>query len=269
MTGASGSFYSRTMNYNLEGYLTLTVNWKQTCEPGDDFSTVEVEAAIVRDNSGNPAGGTWLANAAGGILVNGEKACGWSKNQSAGWTNPGSTGWSGKGSVKVNHTAAKTITIQIQSVTWNNQSYSSSSFSIPAKSQSVTLSAIPQKHTLTIKAGAGSTITVNRTSSPSGKKGNLANGAEIYDGDVLKLTTAVTLPYEIVTQTVNGAAFTSGGSHTVSKDVSVVTTTRMLGLMRISNGTTFDAYLVYISNGSSLEMYLLYIDNGSSWDLYR
>lgn len=144
MTGASGSFYSRVNNYNLEGYLTLTVKWKQTFTAGSDFSTVEIEAALVRDDSGNSAGGTWLASSDGGIIVNGTKVCGWYKNESAGWTHPGSTGWSGKGSVKVNHTAAKTITIEIQSVTWNNGTYSSSSFTIPRKTQNVTLQAVQQ-----------------------------------------------------------------------------------------------------------------------------
>lgn len=267
MTGASGSFYSRTQNYNLEGYLTLTVKWTQTYNLGDSYSTVTVEASITRDDSGNQAGGTWLANADGGILVNGTKVCGWTKNQSSGWTNPGSTGWSGKGSTTISHTIAETITIEIQNVTWNNQTYSSSSFTIPKKSESVTLESIPQAHTLSISAGSGSTITVNRTSSPSVSTGALKHGATVYDGDVLKITTSAVLPYEIVTQTVNGSAFTSGGTHTVSKNVSVITTTKMLGLVRIDNGSAFETYLVYIDNGTGWDMYIPYIDNGSSWDL--
>lgn len=267
MTGASGSFNSKVYNANLEGYLTLTVKWTQTCNPGDSYSTVNIEADLTRQDSGNAAGGTWYTWADGGIVVNGTEACGWNNKDSAGWTNPGQTGWRGTGSVKVNHTAAKTITIEIQSVTWNNQTYSNSSFTIPKKSQSVTLKAVPQAHTLSISAGAGSTITVNRTSSPSGSTGALKNGAVVYDGDVLKLTTSVVLPYEIVTQTVNGASFSSGGTHTVSKDVAVVTTTKMLGLVHIDSGTALEAYLVYIDNGSSWDMYIPYIDNGTSWDL--
>lgn len=267
MTGASGSFYSRVENYNLEGYLTLTVKWTQTCNPGDSYSTVTIEASLARDDSGNQAGGTWLANADGGIVVNGTQACGWIKSQSAGWTNPGQIGWSGNGSVKVNHNDAKTITIEIQSVTWNNQTYSSSSFTIPRKTQSVTLKAIPQAHTLSISAGTGSTVTVNRTDSPSGSTGALKHGATVYDGDVLKLTTSVALPYEITAQTVNGSSFVSGSNHTVSKDVSVITTTRMLGLAYIDSGTELERYLIYIDNGSDWDMYLPYIDNGSDWDM--
>ena len=144
MTGAAGIISSQVVNYNLEGNLTLVVEWKQTYEPGDDYSIVEVDAAIVRDDSGNAAGGTWYANSAGGIIVNGTQACGWKKDQGAAWTNPGAIGWSGKGSVKVKHTDSIMITIAIESVRWNNTTHSASTFTIPAKSQSVTLQAVPQ-----------------------------------------------------------------------------------------------------------------------------
>ena len=58
------------------------------------------------------------------------------------------------------------------------------------------------------------TVTCQRTSSPA--------GAAIYDSDVLKFTFTPATNYTIKTLTVDGTTFTSGNSHTVSGDVSVV-----------------------------------------------
>ena len=67
------------------------------------------------------------------------------------------------------------------------------------------------------------TVTCQRTSSPAGAgTGILTNGAAIYDSDVLKFTFTPATNYTIKTHTVNGTTFTSGNSHTVSGDVSVV-----------------------------------------------
>lgn len=124
-------------------------------------------------------------------------------------------------------------------------------------------------YTLTTSAGTGSTITVSRSSSPlgGGTTGNLSSGATIYKSDVLQISFAASAGYELVAHTVNGSTFTSGGNHTVTSNVAVATTTKLLGLVHIDNGTTFDMYLVYIDNGTSWDMYIPYIDNGSSWDL--
>lgn len=133
---------------------------------------------------------------------------------------------------------------------------------------SLSYDAIVAAFALSISAGTGSTITVNRTSSPSGSTGTLSNGATIYTGDVLKISFAAVSGYEIATHTVNGASFASGGTHTVAANVKIIATAKALGLVYIDNGTTVEAYMVYIDNGSSWDQYAPHIDNGSGWDVY-
>ena len=134
---------------------------------------------------------------------------------------------------------------------------------------SVSATATVKSYKLSISAGTGSTITVNRTSSPKkgASTGNLSDGATIYYSDVLKITFAAGAGYEITTHTVNGTDFTSGNTHTVTANVTVIAITNTLGLVYIDNGTTLEAYLIYIDNGSSWEQHIPYIDNGSGWDM--
>lgn len=81
------------------------------------------------------------------------------------------------------------------------------------------------KYSLSISAGTGSSITVNRTSSQAGAStGNLSNGAAIYTNDKLKITFSPKTNYSITTHKVNNSSFTSGGTHTVSGNVSVSAT---------------------------------------------
>lgn len=83
-------------------------------------------------------------------------------------------------------------------------------------------------YSLSVSAGTGSTITVNRTSSGYASTGNLSNGARLYKGDTLKITFAASTNYAIATHTVNGSTFTSGGTHTVSANVSIVSTATLV-----------------------------------------
>lgn len=80
-------------------------------------------------------------------------------------------------------------------------------------------------YTLSIDAGANTTVTVNRTSSPNqhASTGNLSSGSVIYYGDTLTISYSVSSGYQISTHTVNGTTFTSGTSYTVSGNISVVT----------------------------------------------
>ena len=71
---------------------------------------------------------------------------------------------------------------------------------------------------LSISAGDGSTITVKRGGEA------LSHGAVIYYGDVLTISFSVSTGYNLSTHTVNGSSFTSGGTHTVSGNVSIVAT---------------------------------------------
>lgn len=87
---------------------------------------------------------------------------------------------------------------------------------------SVTLTPNPV-YTLSMSAGTGSSITVNRTYSPVGGTGNLSAGTKkLYYGDTLKVSFSPSANYSITTNTVNGNTFTSGNTHTVIGNVSVV-----------------------------------------------
>lgn len=81
---------------------------------------------------------------------------------------------------------------------------------------------------LSVSAGTGSSITVNRTSSGYAKAGNITNGATLYDGDKLKITFSPNPNYAISTRKVNNATFTSGSTHTVTGNVSVSSTAQVL-----------------------------------------
>lgn len=79
-------------------------------------------------------------------------------------------------------------------------------------------------YTLTLTQGSNSTISVNRSSSNFTYTGALETGAKLYSGDKLTITFSAASGYNVGTHTVNGSTFTSGGSHTVSGNVKVVST---------------------------------------------
>lgn len=124
---------------------------------------------------------------------------------------------------------------------------------------------------LTIIQGAGSTITVERTNTrqDGAPTGMLSDDSQIYHFDVLVITVKSTPEYEISEQTINGVPFVNGYSHTVSGAVEVATTTKILGIIYIDNGSTFDKYMVFVDNGTSWDQYIPYIDDGSKWIQYN
>lgn len=97
----------------------------------------------------------------------------------------------------------------------------------PAIDETFVLTVI-SRYKLSVSAGTGSIITVQRTSSPTGATGNISNNDNLYYGDVLKISFAPKPNYMIETHTVNGNAFTSGETHTVVNNVSVVATAIVL-----------------------------------------
>lgn len=107
------------------------------------------------------------------------------------------------------------ITAQIYVYGATNSSYSGS----------ITMSPNPV-YTLSMSAGTGSNITVNRTAcTGSGGTGNLSAGTKkLYYGDTLKITFTPSSNYAINTHTVNDSTFTSGNTHTVSGNVTVAAT---------------------------------------------
>ena len=96
-------------------------------------------------------------------------------------------------------------------------------------SNTIELTTIPT-YMLSISAGAGSTITVNRTSSgySGAGTGNIAAGTRLYYGDKLKITFSAKTNYRLLTTTVNDASFTSGNTHTVAGNVTVKSTAQVL-----------------------------------------
>ena len=93
--------------------------------------------------------------------------------------------------------------------------------SYPNESSTATV-ANATARSLSISAGTGSSVTVVRQSSPWVATGSISNGATVYDGDVLKIDFSASTGYDLSVRTVNGSTFTSGGTHTVSGNVTVV-----------------------------------------------
>lgn len=81
---------------------------------------------------------------------------------------------------------------------------------------------------LSLSAGSGAEISVSRQSSPWAAAGSLLSGDAIYDGDLLVIGFSALTGYALLTHTVNGADFESGGSLTVSANVTVSAAAELL-----------------------------------------
>lgn len=79
---------------------------------------------------------------------------------------------------------------------------------------------------LSITQGANTTVTVSRTSSPNqhANTGALSSGAVVYYGDILTISASANSGYNLSAFTVNGTAWTSGNTITVTSAITVVTT---------------------------------------------
>lgn len=120
----------------------------------------------------------------------------------------------------------------------------------PDESTTVTVASATAR-SLSIFAGEGTGITVNRTSSPWAATGGLSSGATVYDGDVLTISFSVSTGYNLSAHTVNGSSFTNGGTHTVSGNVTVVATaTRISYTLTLT--TDGHCVLTVTRNGSAL-----------------
>ena len=93
---------------------------------------------------------------------------------------------------------------------------------------SFSVSGIKPTYSLSVSAGTGSTISVNRQSSGVASTGSLSSDAVLYYGDSLRITASPSANYGITSLKVNGSNFTSGNTHSVSGAVSVTTTTQVL-----------------------------------------
>lgn len=106
---------------------------------------------------------------------------------------------------------------------------------------------------LSVSAGTGSTIKVNRTTcAGSGSTGELTDKAKLYYGDKLKITFASSSGYSINGHTVNSSSFTSGGTHTVSGDVTVVSTATATTTTTTKKASTISATNARVGDQSSV-----------------
>ena len=121
---------------------------------------------------------------------------------------------------------------------------------------SVVSTAAKRTYTLSISAGTGSIITVKRSGT------TLTNGATLTHGDTLTISFAAASGYELLTHTVNGSAFTSGGGHTVTGAVAVAASARRLGLLRLDTGSAVKRYRLLLDTGSAIVPVRIFLDRG-------
>jgi hypothetical protein len=76
---------------------------------------------------------------------------------------------------------------------------------------------------LTIQAGANSTVAANRTSSPNqhANTGAVTSGGIVYYGDTLTITATPASGYKLVSFTINGTEYASGETSAVSQTITV------------------------------------------------
>lgn len=76
---------------------------------------------------------------------------------------------------------------------------------------------------LTIQAGANSTVAANRTSSPNqhANTGAVTSGGIVYYGDTLTITATPASGYKLISFTINGTEYASGETSAVSQTITV------------------------------------------------
>lgn len=89
-----------------------------------------------------------------------------------------------------------------------------------------TIATIPvwgKPFSLTIQAGANSTVTVNRTSSPNqhASTGNITSGGLVYYGDTLTITATPASGYKLIKFTINGTEYANSETSAVSQTITV------------------------------------------------
>lgn len=114
----------------------------------------------------------------------------------------------------------------------------------------IQLKAANPEYTLTIKKGTGTSVTVQRTSSPlrGAATGTLSSGATIYVNDVLKITTGTVTGYTTTTVSVSGATL-SNGSCTVNSNITVNASASVLSYsLIVSAGSNASVSVTRISS---------------------
>ena len=215
--GLSGSFY----NYPV-GEFGLYCEWSGTQNFGGNYTDITLNVylrcytidTVARPNSTISINGVTETYTADRII----------DYNSTAWHN---TLLKSK-TVRVKHNADGTKTDVSLSASWYfGGTYSGVRVDTITASAIVNLDPIPV-YNLSITAGEGSAIVVNRTSSGYGGTGIISDGARIYKNDTLKISFVPDKNYSITTHTVNNVIFTSGGTHNVSGDVSIKSAAQIL-----------------------------------------
>lgn len=130
----------------------------------------------------------------------------------------------GSGSLTISHDSdgTKSVSVSIDAAIYTyavNNTYSGT----------ITMTRNPV-YSLTISAGTGSSIVVNRTSCAGvGSTGNLSAGTKkLCKGDILKITFSASTNYRLSSTKVNNSSFTSGNTHTVNGNVTIASTAQVL-----------------------------------------
>ena len=236
-TGLSGSFDLDTSS----SLFKLRVNWSETYDASTNSSVVTVTS--VQFKSTGWYGFTYYPD--GIIKVNGQTVITMNSNSGthncrAGSLNSWTTiyasgGATASGSATVVHAddGTKSISIEVagnrfsKCYFYTRDGESGGSGWGTTGSKDITLTAITT-YTLSVSAGTGSSITVNRTASGYANTGNIASGTRLYYGDSLKITFSPNTNYKLLTTNVNNADFTSGNTHTVGGNVTVTSTAQVL-----------------------------------------
>ncbi len=140
--------------------------------------------------------------------------------------------------------------------TLNGASFPSGGTHTVTGAVSVAAAAARKTYALTISAGAGCTVTVLRGGAA------LSDGAVLTHGDVLTVRFAAQAGYELLTHTLNGADFSSGGTHTVSDAVTVAATARRMGMVRLDTGGAIRKYRLLLDTGSAIVPVRIFLDRG-------
>lgn len=132
---------------------------------------------------------------------------------------------------------------------------------------SVSATATVLSYLLSISQGQGTTVMVKRTSSPKqgASTGSLSDGATVYYSDVLDITITAKDGYKLSSATVNGSAFYSGNSHTVTGAVNVAAVALLYAYL-IGSGSIQRKYVAQIKRGGVEKTYVGYIKQGGGWN---
>lgn len=163
-------------------------------------------------------------------------------------------------------TAGANSGYELTGLTVNGSTFTSGGSVTVSGNVSISTSATVKQFVLSISAGTGTTITVNRTSSPkaNASTGVLSNGATIYYGDVLKISGSANTGYNFGGLTVNNTTFTSGNTTTVTSAVSVASTATLKSFTLSINAKVGSSINVNRTSSINTEATIGNLNNGSA-----